>query len=306
MQSLAIRYFYEVALKGSLSAASESLHVAVSAISRQISALEQDICSPLFLRSARGMVLTEAGDLLLRHVRRSMLETDAVLESIAALRGAGLSPLRIACTQGLANEFVPSTLAHFGRLFPDTRFRIWVDSAEQATQRVEAGEADIALTFSTTPTTPASPVKVLYARSAPALAVMSQDHPLARHRRLDIRDLANYPIALTDEHTSTFKLYQLASNMVGTWVEPKVYSNYAEALHAYVRDSQAILFASYISIFQRLKANRLVAIPLLNREMHARTVQVQVMQGRILPDVIEQFLSFSIRRLNEIVLEAPV
>src|SRR5690606_18417151 len=111
---------------------------------------------------------------------------------------------------------------------------------------------------------------------------------------------------LTGEHTSTFKLDQLASNMVGTWVEPKVYSNYAEALHAYVRDSQAILFASSISIFQRLKPTRPVTIALKTPELHARTVQVQVMQGRILPDVIEQFLSFSIRRLNEIVLEAPV
>ncbi|HUG60060.1 MAG TPA: LysR family transcriptional regulator [Candidimonas sp.] len=306
MQSLAVRYFYEVALKGSLSAASESLHVAVSAISRQITTLEQDIGSPLFLRNARGMALTDAGEILLRHVRRSILETDAVRESIASLSGATHSPLRIACIQGLSNDFVPSMLAHFGRLYPHARFRIWVGSAKEATQRVETGEADVALTFSVLPTTPASPIKVLYAHGAPALAVMSQDHPLSRHRRLDIRDLADYTIALTDENSSTYKLYQLASNMVGSWVEPTIYTNRADALHAYVRDSQAILFASYISIFQRLKPNRLVAIPLKNPEMHARTVQVQVMQGRILPDVIEQFLSFAIRRLNDIVQDAPV
>lgn len=306
MESLAVRYFYEVAQKGSLSAASESLHVAVSAISRQVSALEQDLGSPLFLRSARGMVLTEAGELLLRHVRRATLEDQAVRASIASLRGAGHSVLRIACTQGLANDFLPSTLAHFERTHPDIRYRIWVDSARQATQRVETGEADVALTFSITPPPSTGSVKVLYARASPALAVMSQDHPLARHRRLDIRDLIHYPIALTDENTSTFKLYQLASNMVGTWVEPKIYSNYAAALHAYVRDSQAILFASYSSIFQQLKVNRLVAIPLKNPEMHARTMQVQVMRGRILPEVIEQFLSVTIKRMNEIVLEAPV
>src|SRR3546814_19935340 len=87
---------------------------------------------------------------------------------------------------------------------------------------------------------------------------------------------------LTDELSSTYKLYQLASNMTGTWVEPQVYSNYAEALHAYVRESQAILFASYVSIAERLKPGRLVAIPLKNPEMHARTVQVQVMRGSIL------------------------
>lgn len=305
MQSLATKYFYEVALKGSLTAASDSLHVAVSAISRQITALEEEVGASLFIRSARGMVLTEAGQMLLRHVRRSVLETSAVLESIAALRGGEQNPIRISCTQGMANELVPAALAAFGRQRPSARFRIWVDSAKPATQRVEAGEVDMALTFSIAPNASESAVKVLYARPAPALAVMSRDHPLSRRRRLDIRDLSGYPIALTDELSSTYKLYQLASNMTGTWVEPHVYSNYAEALHAYVRESQAILFASYVSIAERLKPGRLVAVPLKNPEMHARTVQVQVMRGRILPDAIEQFSSFIIRRLDELVRRAP-
>ncbi|MGB3289960.1 MAG: LysR family transcriptional regulator [Burkholderiaceae bacterium] len=305
MHSQATKYFYEVALKGSLSAASESLHVAVSAISRQISGLEDEVGSALFLRSARGMVLTEAGQLLLRHVRRTTLEANAVIQAIAALQGGEQSPIRISCTQGLANELVPSTLAAFGRLMPAVRFRLWVDSAKPATRRVETGEADIALTFSITPTAAESGVKVLYAKPAPAMAVMSRDHPLARRKRLDISELAGYPIALTDELSSTHKLYELASNMTGTWVEPQVYSNYAEALHTYVRDSQAILFASYVSIAERLKPNRLVAIPLRNPEMHARTVQVQVMRGRILPDATEQFLSFIMQRLDQLVQRAP-
>lgn len=302
MQSLAFRYFYEVALSGSLSAASGSLHVAVSAISRQISALEERVGSPLFVRNARGMTLTQSGELLLRHVRRSMLETEAVLESIASLSGSPQSPIRISCTQGLANEFVPNTLAQFGRIYPDIRFRIWVDSSRRATERIEAGESDIAITFSTLPV---RSVKVLYTHGAPALAVMSQDHPLSRRKRLDVRELQSYPIALTDEHTSTFKLYQLACNMVGNWAEPAVYSNYAEALHAYVRDSQAILFASYVSIAQRLKPTRLVAIPLRNPEMQVRNVQVQVMQGRTMPEATEQFLAFMIRRLDEVMRQSP-
>lgn len=303
MQNLAARYFYEVAVTGSLSAASASLHVAVSAISRQITALEEDVGAALFVRSARGMVLTEAGKLLLSHVRRTQLETDAVLESIAALAGGSQSTIRIACTQGLANELVPRTMAEFGRLHPDIRFRIWVDSANQASQRVQAGEVDVAITFSTLP---ASGVHVLYTHSAPALAVMSKDHPLARRRRLDIRDLNGYPIALTDENTSTFRLYQLASNMAGIWKEPTVYSNYGEALHAYVRESQAILFASYVSIGPRLEAIKLVAIPLRNTEMRARTVQVQVMHGRILPHIVEKFVNVAIQRLNEAIADAPV
>lgn len=302
MHSLATRYFYEVAISGSLSAASASLHVAISAISRQISALEEEVGTPLFARSARGMTLTDAGELLLRHVRRTQLETDAVLQSIAALKGGGHSTIRIACTQGLANEFVPSALAAFRRTYPDTRFRIWVDRSTRASQRVIEGEADVAITFSTLP---AAGVDIMYTHSAAALAVMSQSHPLAHRRRLDIRELADYPVAITDEHTSTFRLYQLASNMAGIWIEPTVYSNYGEALHAFVRESDGVLFASYVSIAPRLERNRLVAIPLRNPEMRARTVQVQVMKGRILPAIVKNFVDFSIERLSQKISRSP-
>lgn len=302
MHSLAARYFFEVATTGSLSAASASLHVAISAISRQISTLEEEVGTPLFVRTARGMVLTDAGELLLRHVRRTQLETDAVLQSITALKGGGHSTIRIACTQGLANEFVPATLADFRRQYPDIRFRIWVDRATQASQRVMEGEADIAITFSTLP---AGGVDVLYTHSAPALAVMSENHKLAHRRRLDIRELASYPLALTDEHTSTFRLFQLATNMAGIKLEPVIFSNHGESLHGFVRDSDAILFASYISIGPRLERNRLVAIPLRNPEMRARTVQVQVMQGRVLPDIVKEFVDFSIQRLSQTIAEAP-
>src|SRR3546814_9071822 len=104
MQSLATKYFYEVALKGSLTAASESLHVAVSAISRQITGLEEEVGAALFIRSARGMVPTEAGQILLRHVRRTVLENNDVNESIDALQGGEQNQIRISCTQGLAND----------------------------------------------------------------------------------------------------------------------------------------------------------------------------------------------------------
>ena len=78
MQTNALRYFLEVARTGSLSKASERLFVAVSALSRQIAKLEDEIGTPLFERRPRGMVLSEAGRLLAAHARRSLLETERV------------------------------------------------------------------------------------------------------------------------------------------------------------------------------------------------------------------------------------
>jgi molybdenum-dependent DNA-binding transcriptional regulator ModE len=72
-----IRIFYSVAEAGSFTRAGDDLGLSQSAVSRQISALERELKAPLFHRHARGLILTEQGDLLLRAARdmRMRLET---------------------------------------------------------------------------------------------------------------------------------------------------------------------------------------------------------------------------------------
>ena len=74
-----IRIFYTVAEAGSFTRAGDDLGLSQSAVSRQISALERELKAPLFHRHARGLILTEQGDLLFRAARdmRMRLETDA-------------------------------------------------------------------------------------------------------------------------------------------------------------------------------------------------------------------------------------
>lgn len=295
MQSLAFKYFVEVAQRGSLSAASESLEVAISAISRQISQLEQRVGAPLFERGVRGMTLTASGRLLLSHAQRQTLETEATLQEIARLQGMEQSHIRIACSQGLANEMVPKAIADFQRLRPGTTFALWVGGAVAASERVAAGESDMAITFSTRPV---SNVVVHYAHRSPALAIMHRDHPLAGRPRLSLTELKAYPIALTDTTTSTRKLFDMACNMSGLSIEPVLNSNYAEALHAYVRNSLGILFASYVSMADRLVRNDLVAVPVTDAEMHSRSIQVQLMKDRLLPPAIREFIDLIVQDLE--------
>ena len=83
----AIRYFLAVAKCGSISEASAHLNVATSAISRQISALEDQIGTPLFERKPRGMTLSAAGELLAAYARKIQLDTHRVIGEIDALEG---------------------------------------------------------------------------------------------------------------------------------------------------------------------------------------------------------------------------
>ncbi|MFX7732108.1 LysR family transcriptional regulator, partial [Acinetobacter baumannii] len=70
---------------GSLTAAAERLHVAVSAVSRQIAKMEEETGVPLFERRARGMVLTPAGEVLMAFARRNLLEVEQVMAEVKGL-----------------------------------------------------------------------------------------------------------------------------------------------------------------------------------------------------------------------------
>ena len=147
MHGIALRYFVEVAQAGSLSGASERLHVAVSAISRQIAKLEELAGAPLFERAARGMVLSDAGRLLLTHARRTMLESESVLQEIAALKGAARDEIRVASVAGVARTFLPAAMARFRQDWPDMRFDLHVDTPREVLRRVAEGQAELGMAF---------------------------------------------------------------------------------------------------------------------------------------------------------------
>jgi DNA-binding transcriptional LysR family regulator len=302
MNDGALRYFMEVARSGSLSAASAKLHVAISAISRQIAKLEEQVGAPLFERAPRGMVLTDAGRLLLAHARRMALESDAVLQAIASLHSSLGNEIRIACSQGLAEDVVPSAIAAFRKYYPATRFHVMVGVTAEIGKLVSDGDVDLAIAFNLEP---GKGVVVRHAQRSPLFAVMSASHPLARQSAVTLDDLRAHPLAVTSQVTTTRMLLDMACNMAGVLIEPVYTSSHGGALYAFVRDSDAILLAGYVSVAARLSHDGLVAKPIDNIEMQSRSLQVQVMAGRQLPEVVERFIADIVARLQALEAATP-
>ena len=78
-----LRIFQAAAQAGSFTHAGETLNMSQSAVSRQVSGLEQDLGVPLFHRHARGLILTEQGEHLFRAVNDVMLKLEAVRSRLA-------------------------------------------------------------------------------------------------------------------------------------------------------------------------------------------------------------------------------
>jgi len=113
LQDTALRYFLEVVRCGSISEASQRLNVASSAISRQISSLEDMLDTVLFERRPRGMVLSAGGEMLAAHAQKVALEADRVVADLLALKGLRSGRIRVAASEGFGIEFLPRLISAF-------------------------------------------------------------------------------------------------------------------------------------------------------------------------------------------------
>jgi DNA-binding transcriptional LysR family regulator len=137
-----IRIFYAVAEAGSFTKAGDDLGLSQSAVSRQISALERELKAPLFHRHARGLIMTEQGDLLFRAARdmRMRLETTRARLIETSERPSG--ELKVTTTVGLGSLWLTQRIAEFLDHYPDVRVELILTNEELD---LAMREADVAL-----------------------------------------------------------------------------------------------------------------------------------------------------------------
>lgn len=138
-----LRAFVALAQEGTLAAAGGSVGRTPSALSLQISALEQRVGRRLFVRGARGMALTPAGEVLLRYARQLLaLEADAQ----AAVRGLSVEgDVSFGMPQDFAASRLAGALQRFGRLHAGVRVRAVIERNNVITRQVNERALDLAL-----------------------------------------------------------------------------------------------------------------------------------------------------------------
>jgi DNA-binding transcriptional LysR family regulator len=137
-----LRIFHTAAESGSFTHAAEKLGMSQSAVSRQISALEDDLRLKLFIRHARGLVLTEVGEQLFRTARRMHWELQQVETQMSESQDVPTGPLLITTTVGFGSTWLSSRIHEFLTLYPGIQIEIKLNDAELD---LAMREADVAI-----------------------------------------------------------------------------------------------------------------------------------------------------------------
>ncbi len=137
-----LRIFHAVADAGSLTHAGETLHLSQSAVSRQIRALEESLNTTLFHRHARGLILTEQGELLFDATRAMNKRLDAAAARIRDSEEEVFGELRVTTTTGFGTIWLAPRLAKLYAKYPDLKIDLML---EERVLDLPMREADVAI-----------------------------------------------------------------------------------------------------------------------------------------------------------------
>jgi DNA-binding transcriptional LysR family regulator len=190
-----LHYVDEVARTGSIRQAAARLNVTASAVNRRIIDLEDELGTQLLERKPRGVRLTAAGEVFIRYVRQQGADVERMKSQIEDLKGLRRGAVRVACSQALAFDFLPRTIAFYRARYPDVSFDVKVLDHERATLALADYDVDLILVFRPPFLATLQPLVRLEQR---LVALMAETHPLAAQRTIRLRDCAAYPIVLAD------------------------------------------------------------------------------------------------------------
>ncbi len=137
-----LRIFHAVADAGSLTHAGDTLHLSQSAVSRQIRALEESLNTTLFHRHARGLILTEQGELLFDATKSMNKRLDAASARIRDSEEEVFGDLRVTTTTGFGSLWLAPRLSHLYEKYPDLKIDLML---EERVLDLPMREADVAI-----------------------------------------------------------------------------------------------------------------------------------------------------------------
>lgn len=137
-----LRIFHAVADAGSLTHAGDTLHLSQSAVSRQIRALEESLGTTLFHRHARGLILTEQGELLFDATRSMQKRLDAAAARIKDSEEEVFGELKVTTTTGFGSLWLAPRLHKLYEKYPDLKIDLML---EERVLDLPMREADVAI-----------------------------------------------------------------------------------------------------------------------------------------------------------------
>ena len=257
MEIRQLKAFLAIAEAKTFTAGARRVNVTQAAISMQIRQLEDEVGLPLFTRTPRRVILTEAGEHLLDRARKILREHDAAVAEIAEVAGAEYGRLRIGSASGtFAMNQLPAILHALKDKFPNSELTVASGTSERLVDKIMHGEVDMAFV-----SLPVDNLNITTESlfSDEIVAIAHPKHLLAKEKYISAATLAGEALILGERGGNTRRMideFFAAAN-----VRPNVTMELSrqEAINKMVANKLGVGMAGAKSVARDIKEGRLVS-----------------------------------------------
>lgn len=206
MELRTLRYFLAIAEDENMTIAANRLHLSQSALSRQLTELEDTLGRKLFLRAGRRMLLTEDGLLFRQRADEIVTLHDRMEAEFLMKKGDVSGDILIGAGETNAIGFLADTIRTIHRQHSGIRFRLFSGNADDVTHRLDHGLLDFGLLFEPVDTEKYEHLRLPASHTVGIL--MRKDSPYANQSEIHIGQLADMPLMIASRQNYRDHLFR--------------------------------------------------------------------------------------------------
>ncbi|HEX3251824.1 MAG TPA: LysR family transcriptional regulator [Pyrinomonadaceae bacterium] len=296
MEIRQLRAFVAIAESGTFTAGALRVHVTQAAISMQIRQLETEIGAKVFVRAPRHVILTEAGEQLLRRARHILREHDAALDEIAELAGAERGRLRIGSASAMVlTEQLPAILKELRKQHPAAEIAVTSGTSEVLVDQILAGEVDVA--FVSLPVDVRG-IKTERLSEDQLVAIASPRHKLAKQKTISAYTLAGERLILGERGGNTRRLIDQFFAQAGVMLHVTMELSRQQAIKRMVEEDMGVGIVPLQSVKEEVEKGRLIRWWIEGAQINWELGIAQLSNGYDSP-IMQKFVSLAHRNFGD-------
>jgi len=257
MEIRQLKAFLAIAEAKTFTAGARRVNVTQAAISMQIRQLEDEVGLPLFTRTPRRVILTEAGEYLLERARKILREHDSALAEIAEVAGAEYGRLRIGSASGtFAMNQLPVIMQRLKEKFPNSELSVSSGTSQRLVDRIMHGETDVAFISLPVDNTNISTESLF---SDEIVAVAHPGHPLAKEKYISAATLAGEKLILGERGGNTRRMIDEFFQAANVTPNVTMELSRQEAVNQMVENGLGVGMAGAKSVAREIRDGKLIS-----------------------------------------------
>jgi DNA-binding transcriptional LysR family regulator len=263
-----VQAFIEVARTGNVSRAAEALYVTQPALTARIQALEKELGETLFVRTGRGVRLTDAGRVFLPAAERAIQAIDDGRQALTDLRSASAGRLALGAAPAVSTYVLPPVLKRFAALHPRVDVAVRTGHSEEILQMVLKDEVQVGLVR----TMRHSDIESVPLYDDELVLVCYPQHRFARRGAVDLAEVGRERLVMFDRTSSYYEITQAAFLAAGVTLRGLMELDNIEAAKKMVEEGLGVALLPRVSVAREIGAGLLAEIEVVDAPPVRRSI----------------------------------